>query len=228
VVVLCDDAETRNARLARVLQAAGVEWLKADGPLGDVADTKGQSVVPGITRSLEVLGLGRLELGSGTPSVPLYVVGADPFAVQRPIGDGRFVVFGSTTPFANDGLARADHAALLLDLVGERPVHVDQRLHHRRSGGLVAIARERGYGPTTLLIGVLLLVPLALLSQAPRRGDLPLRHHAAGAPAASSQVRALAALLVYSSVDGLRRQPSPVDRSQGNQRPVTQEKGSQR
>lgn len=197
LLVVCDDEELRTARLAPLLKRLGVECFTADVPLGDIAATSTTALLPAYARTLTVRGLGRARPGTNSGAVPFMHVGADPFAALRALESGRALVLGSATVLTNDGLAHRDNAAFLLDVVATstNALQVDERLHVGRGSNVIALARARGLGPLTLFLGVLLLVPLALLSLAPRRGDLPTRAHADGPPAAAAQVSALAALL---------------------------------
>lgn len=201
VLVLCDDDEFRNQRLAPLLEAAGVECTRADVPIGDESLTKATGVMPRFSRALYVRGAGRAKSNGRSPVFPAWTSGPNDVVVKRAMGEGIITVLGSATVVTNDGIAKADNAAFAVDeLAGDgRTVIIDQRHHGSRSKVAFLDAATRGTGPITALVALLLLVPLSLLSLAPRPGDPPGDdEERSGAPAAEAQARALAALLMKS------------------------------
>jgi hypothetical protein len=124
------------------------------------------------------------------------------------VGRGDVVVLGSVSSLANDGLAEADNLAVLRFLLGDRSrIVVDERHHLTRGAAAVARAVVQGPGPITALLCALLLVPLTMLSLAPRRGELLAGDDAMEVPAAEARVRGLASLL---AAVGAPRAPTPT------------------
>lgn len=199
VLVLCDEDDGRNQRLRALLEAIGVLCQRADVAIGDVAETRALGTAPGFARELLVRGEGRVRAKGAVPTVPAWRAGNDDVVHKRQIGGGAVTVVGSATVLANDGLAQAANAAFALDEVARAPlapVVFDERHHHFRDQGVWVEALGRGLGPITALLAALLLLPLSLLGLAPRPGDAPRGDgDATGAPAATAQARALAALL---------------------------------
>lgn len=204
VVVVCDPQKARAARLARLTAAAGVACIDVDEA---TAPTVATAALEGVPAPVFLRDRGRLRLEDRGGLVPLLVAGDgvdDVVAVVRGVGAGDIVVLSSGTTLANDGLGLERSASFLLWLVGDgRRVVIDQRHHRDRARAVLARAALEGPGPLTAAACLLLLVPLALLSLAPRKGDLArARPGAPGhagdddddVPAALSRTRALAAL----------------------------------
>lgn len=198
-LVLCDEDGARNERLRALLEGVGTLCERVDVAIGDVAETRASGTAPGFGRELYVRGSGRARPKGPVPVVPAWRVGNDDVVLKRQIGDGTVTVIGSATLLANDGLAEADNAAFALDERTRAPagqVVFDERHHRLRGEGVWSAAFGRGLGPLTALLALFLLVPLSLLSLAPRPGDPPdAALGGQGAPAAAAQARALAALL---------------------------------
>ncbi len=208
LLVLCDDDEgVRNERLRPLLEAVGVECKRVDVPIGDELLTRATGSMPAYAPPLYVRGTGRVEPRPKAPAFVAWSSGHDGVVVKRSLGAGMVSVVGSATVLANDGIAQAGNAAFLLAEAGGRTVVVDERHHGSRRKIALIAAAARGTGPLTALFALALLVPLSLLSLAPRPGDPPRAgDDARGAPAAEAQARALAALLVRSrSRRGRRR-----------------------
>lgn len=197
-LVLCDEDEARNRRLGALLEAVGATCERVDVAIGDVALSRAQGTTPAFTRELSVRGAGRARPKGAAPVLPAWRVGNEDVVIKRQLGDGAVTVVGSATVLANDGLASAGNAAFALDEQALAPVSTvvfDERHHRTRNEGVWAAAFTRGSGPLTGLLALLLLVPLSLLSLAPRPGDAPSDDDDGGAPAAAAQAAALAALL---------------------------------
>jgi hypothetical protein len=129
------------------------------------------------------------------------------------VGTGELVVLGSASVLANDGLAEADNARLLWWLTrGRARVVVDERHHLSRGAAAWQRASLQGPGPVTAIVCLLLLVPLAMLSLAPRRGEL-LADDDVLVPAAVARVRGLAALLASSVTGKPRSKKAPSSSS---------------
>lgn len=198
-VILCDDEPARNARLDALLESFGVECVRADIPLGESVQTTAAATLDGDARSLTVLGPGRVRVKTGQPMFPTFLAASDAVVVKGPLGAGVVTVVGSASAVANDGLAQGDNALFALKALrgNGRSVIIDERHHASRSRAAVFQSAMSGAGPLTGLLALVLLVPLSLLSLAPRPGDPPRDDDArTGAPAAEAQARALAALLV--------------------------------
>ncbi len=192
VVILCDEDESKNGRLDAWRDATGLAC--APGEPGD--GTVGWRALGDGEASLFLRREGRVLAKEGAPALPLFVDEAGHTrAAAIALGAGRVVLFGSTTPFSNDGLAQRDDAAVFLSLVrGGRAVFFDEA-HHRTRGSDALAAAAAGPGPRTAFLALLLLVPLSLLSLAPRPGDPPRADDDYVPLAAASQARALAALV---------------------------------
>lgn len=195
IVILCDEEEARTARLGALLAAVGAECFRADIAIGDDSVTTAASVFDEGT--LFVRGAGRARPRPRAPLIPFFVAGTEAVVLIGPHGAGDVVVVGSATVLANDGLAERGNAAFGLGTLAPpgAVVEVDERHHGSRASADWWAAAGRGLGPVTALVALALLVPLSLLSLAPRPGDAPPRDDGQGAPAALAQARALAALL---------------------------------
>jgi len=196
VVVGCDAEPARRKRLRPLVEPSGLrcETLADTTPSSASVDVIG---IAGV-RTLDVLDRGRLVLDEARAGLlPWTVEDKDGRVVvaSAVVGRGELVVLSSMSVFTNDGLRRADNAALLRMLVaGRGHVVVDERHHVTRFDAVVARARLQGPGPRTAWLCALLLVPLALLSWAPRKGEL-LDDDDGRASSAADRVAGLAALL---------------------------------
>lgn len=207
VLVLCDEDDRRVRLLDAWTTALGVSCEAGDRGL----PTTAVGVLPGSTETLRLRREGRVRATEDVAAVPLFVdaSGATRAALVAR-GAGRAYVFGSTTPFANDGLALDDDAAILLRLVGDRAVAFAEA-HHVPRGRDALAAAAAGVGPRTALLALALLVVASLLALAPRPGDAPRGDELDELPlGAASQARALAALLARAGVDA---PPPPEGRS---------------
>lgn len=212
VVVVCDPDKDRQKRLRPLLAGTGVRCV------GDI-DTPSAATTTLAAPALRVFGrdggrvliddeaAGVLPLSSADDETVTGVAGA-----VVGVGAGELIVLGSSSVLANDGLGEADNAGLLWWLVrGRARVVVDERHHLSRGAAAWQRASLQGPGPMTALACLLLLVPLAILSLAPRRGELLVDDDVV-VPAAVARVRGLAALLASSS-------PSPKKKTSSSSPP---------
>ena len=196
VVIVGDEHKARSQRLEPLLTSLGIELAEFDDA---VAPTTAAATMEPVPSPVFVRDRARLRLKDKGGLVPLLVVpdateGADVVAVVASKGEGDVVVVASASTFSNDGLGLEHSAAFALWLVGSRRVVFDERHHKSRGRTVVARALLQGPGPLTAALCLALLVPLSLLSLAPRKGD------AAAAdvdepPTTATRVRALAVLL---------------------------------
>lgn len=203
VVVVCDPDKDRQKRLRSLLGPTGVRCI-------------GDTDTPPSTTTLAAPALkvfsrdgGRVLVEDEAAGVlPLAPAGNEaPSGAVVAVGAGELVVLGSSSVLANDGLTEADNARLLWWLArGRARVIVDERHHLSRGAAAWQRASLQGPGPLTALVCLLLLVPLAILSLAPRRGEL-LGDEDVVVPTAVVRVRGLAALLASSSAP--RSMPPP-------------------
>lgn len=195
VVVVCDPDTDRQKRLRPLLLSTGVRCI-------------GETDAPPSTTTLEAPALqffsrdgGRVLIDDEARGVLPIAPGGNeaPFGAVVAVGAGELVVLGSSSVLANDGLTEADNARLLWWLArGRARVVVDERHHLSRGAAAWQRASLQGPGPVTALVCLLLLVPLAILSLAPRRGEL-LGDEDVVVPTAVARVRGLAALLASSA-----------------------------
>jgi hypothetical protein len=175
------------------------EWL--DGVLSDppawVPTRSGRrqalAPVPGVRRVLSLDGGGWRDVGGALPQIgPANA----PLLVTKREGRGRVTVLADVSPLQNRGLARADNAALGLDLAGgaERPVAFLETVHGygaaRGFGGLPANVRWT-------LLGLGLTALVAVWSIGRRFGPVE-EPPAEPAPPRVAYVEALAAALARS------------------------------
>ena len=200
VLVLCDDEAVRTDRLKPLLTALDVACVHPDVDVeGDTlaggAPKTAHGLMPGWASELAVAGAGRVTVTA--PTLPAWSVGDDVVVADSLGKAARRLVLGTTTVVSNDGLVEGDNAAFALSLVpAGGTVVIDERHHRSRAGSTLALALTRGAGPITGLLALLLLVPLSLLSLAPRPGDGPGDDDDAPLVlAADRQARALAAFL---------------------------------
>ncbi len=193
VVVVGDAHSARRKRLNPLLLTLGVEIDEVDEATAPTTATATMEPVPS---PVYVRDRARLRLKDKAGLVPLLLTaeGDGVVAVVKGMGKGDVVVVASASTFSNDGLGLEQSAAFALWLVGNRRVVFDER--HHKSRGRAAVARSllQGPGPLTAALCLCLLVPLSLLSLAPRKGDAGC-DDVDGAPAAQARVRALAVLL---------------------------------
>ncbi len=213
VVIACDPKSERRKRLLPIFGSLGARCVDQ----GELPATTATLALPATTAStsarLFVRDGGRVGIDEAAAGV--VVVGADDndgvVAAVIGRGAGDIVVFGSTSSLSNDGLAEADNAAAAFALLapagaaGTRII-VDERHHQTRGTLAIQAASAKGAGPMTALLCALLMIPLTLLSLAPRRGEL-LENAAPEVPAASARVRGLAALMAATGAP----QPSAPD-----------------
>ncbi|MDP2341130.1 MAG: hypothetical protein Q8O67_09240 [Deltaproteobacteria bacterium] len=200
VVIVCDEHKGRNKRLAALLAPLGGECGKVDEATAPTTATATMEPVPG---PVFVRDRARLRLTDKAGLVPLLVVDTDPVTTEsdnvlafvKSMGAGDVVVVASAGSLSNDGLGLEQSAAFALWVVGDRRVVIDERHHKSRGRAVVARAALRGPGPLTAALCLFLLVPLSLLSLAPRKGDADDDDDGTDAPAAQARVRALAVLL---------------------------------
>jgi hypothetical protein len=176
VIVACDGNVERNRRLTALLATTGV----ACHALPTANDAASDAVVVDELAEIgpiQLLDRGRLVIDDSALGIVTLVTqrttAADhPVVVSVGVGAGEFVVVGSMSVFANDGLQRANNARLLERLLGNRrQIVVDERHHRTRLSAVVGKARLQGPGPLTAALCALLLVPLGLLGLLPRRGE---------------------------------------------------------
>lgn len=218
IVILCDDEETRNDRSRALLRAFGADCFRADVPIGDDSLTTATSSLVHDAPALFVRGTGRARPRAGAPMFAAWSAGSEPVVVQGVLGAGELVVVGSTTVWANDGLAERGNAALAVQTLARAGgvVVVDERHHGSRAATELIAAAERGYGPWTAVFALSLLVPLSLLGLAPRPGDAPASIVMDGAPAAEAQARALAAwMALVRTPRAVARQGARAERADG-------------
>ena len=204
VVVVCDPDTDRQKRLRPVLAGTGVRCggdthtdtppvttLLAAPPLQVFVRDGGRVVIDDDARGVlplladHVWSPDHASNGSTNDAVGAVVA----------VGAGELVVLGSSSIIANDGLIEADNAGLLWWVArGRARVVVDERHHLSRGAAAWQRASMEGPGPVTALVCLALLVPLTILSLAPRRGEL-VENDGPVVPAAVARVRGLAALL---------------------------------
>ncbi len=187
VVIGCDPDEDRQKRLRALLRHTGVRCDRA--PEGTAAQEFPLAAPRG--HSLFVRDRGRVLFGEETPGVVPLVDGV---VAAVSSGAGAFVVLGSTSVLSNDGLTEADNALFIASLM-RRHIVVDERHHLTRGAAAVQKAAQKGPGPVTALVCLLLLIPLTLLGFSPRRGELMTSDDDLAIPAGEARVRGLAALL---------------------------------
>lgn len=96
----------------------------------------------------------------------LYAADTVPLAVRRLVGAGEVFVFASPEAFSNAGLGRADHLAILTELVGAelaggRPVFFDETGHGTTRGArLLTVLGRWGLTPALCAVGLLALLYL--------------------------------------------------------------------
>lgn len=194
LVILCDDEPERNRRVVVLLRKVGSAC--ADQAAEPVTPAGG--TLPAFAGQLDPSGTGRVEIEDSSAGIPAWRDDVGVLVSVHALGEGQVLVFGSATIFANDGLHRADHAAVALAWIAGRNVLVDERHHSSRGRAAALSAAALGFGPLTALVLVVLLVPLSLLQMVPRRGDAPPEDDVSGPPAAETRVAAFAGLLVAS------------------------------
>lgn len=227
VVVLCDPDSDRRKRLRQVLDGTGVRCVgTSDAPEESLTLTTPSAsllVSDGGRVQIDeeakgVLPLSPSAAAGGVGSVATIGSAGAVVVVER----GELVVLGSASALANDGLVRADNAAVLWWLLGGRSrVIVDERHHLTRGAAALQRASLQGPGPLTALLCAALLVPLVIASLAPRRGER-LSDDAVSVPAAVARVRGLAALLASSGQPALLPPPPsspPSSPSSPSERP---------
>ncbi len=214
VVLVCDEDPTRNRRLAHWWSALDVDCAPVAGAPGATA----HGTMPAYPYRLFVRGRARAGSSGAALAVPAYVDDDGRGVVlRRPLGAGYVTVLSSSTLLANDGLAEAENAALLLSLVpaGGRVV-VDESHHQQRGADVIERAFDAP-GPKVGAVALLLLVPFVLLGFAPRRGDPPPSSSGPEPAAARAEARALAALYDKAGVTP-PRSAKPLDPAAAGQR----------
>jgi hypothetical protein len=181
VIVACDGSVERNRRLTALLATTGVACHALERlPQTTLDATAETSIVVDELAEIgpvQLLDRGRLAVDDNAAGVVALLTertaSADhPVVVSVGVGAGEFIVVGSMSMFANDGLQHADNARLLERLLGNRrQIVVDERHHRTRLSAVVGKARLQGPGPLTAALCALLLVPLGLLGLLPRRGE---------------------------------------------------------
>lgn len=101
-------------------------------------------------------------VGPATESaVTVVVAGDQPVLMRQRLGAGDVWLLAVPEIWSNQQLAEADHLALALALVGNRPVWFDEAAHAlTRDVGALELARRWGLGPL-LLIGLLVCLAYA-------------------------------------------------------------------
>lgn len=218
VVVVCDPDKDRQKRLRPLLAGSGVRCV------GDTETPSSTTTLAAPALRVFVRDGGRVVIEDEAAGVlPLSAPGDQsgegvPGAVVA-VGTGELIVLGSASVLANDGLSEADNARLLWWLTrGRARIIVDERHHLSRGAAAWQRASLQGPGPVTAIVCLLLLVPLAMLSLAPRRGEL-LADDDVLVPAAVARVRGLAALLASSSPGKARKQTAPSSSSSSSSPP---------
>jgi hypothetical protein len=201
VVVVCDPDTDRQKRLRPVLAATGVRCV------GDTETQASTTALAVPALQVFVRDGGRVAIDDDARGVlPLVAndVGVPDEATNNvvgavvAVGAGELVVLGSSSILTNDGLIEADNARLLWWLArGRARIVVDERHHLSRGAAAWQRASMEGPGPVAALLCLALLVPLTILSLAPRRGEL-IEDDGLLIPAAVARVRGLAALLASS------------------------------
>jgi hypothetical protein len=195
IVVVCDPDKDRQKRLRPLLAGTGVRCV------GDVDTPPSTTTLAAPALKVFARDGGRVLIDDEAVGVlPMSAAESDiPTGAVVAAGAGELIVLGSASVLANDGLAEADNARLLWWLArGRSRVIVDERHHLSRGAAAWQRASLQGPGPMTALVCLVLLVPLTILSLAPRRGEL-LADDDLIVPAAVARVRGLAALLASSS-----------------------------
>ncbi len=209
LLVLCDDDKIRNRRFGEIGEQAGLACATDAAP--SVAPV---AAVEGLT--LETVVGGGMRMADEVPFTPLASTEpddeSDPVAVlvARAWGEGQIFLLASASVLANDGIGRAGNAAWLLRLVGDRPVTIDEAHHQLRRAEVLRKAFGRP-GPQAGLLALLLLIPLSLLSLAPRPGDPPAAPPPSSPPAAEAAAEALAALYAQAALDWPKAEEGPVE-----------------
>lgn len=178
LVLLCDEDEARHRRLLAFENMLGVrcqnehegrELFTAEPPA-----QRARGTLPSYRATLEVTGTGRVNAPPEVLAIPAWVDEDQEVVVLRqPWGAGWVTVIGTTTLFANDGIARGDNAALAFTLLRDvRHIAFDEVHHSLRQNEVLARAFA-GAAPRVAGFALLLLLPVVLLGFAPRRGEAP-------------------------------------------------------
>lgn len=196
VMVLCDEADVRTARLSAWLDALELRCAALEGE-----EKRGRGTLPRYAAELFVRGGGRVELAEERSGVPAWIDDeGDAVVVRERVGAGAVTVVGSTTVVSNDGVAAEDNAGFFLSLVPEGARVVFDEAHHTVRSAAVLDEAFSGTGPKVALVALLLLVPAVLLGFAPRRGDPPAELPADTFLAARTAAEALAGLYLRAGV----------------------------
>jgi hypothetical protein len=216
VVILCDDDPQRNLRMLTLTDETGVRCVDGE----EISDARLRVATPDPGLSLTALGhraSGYLALDDRALAVVLArehsgrdVVEGESEDVVEGEGSGegareakvvaasaalgRGTVTTTLAAFlANDALAEVDNAAFALVLARGARVVIDEAHHVPRRQEVLRAAFAKP-GPIAGGIALLLLLPFALLSLAPRAGDAPTRSARVRALTATDAALALATL----------------------------------
>ena len=146
---------SRGGRLVLAFQGTGESFKsKSDA-------NKPSVVLPMLPRVTTVIPAQRATLIDDQllDATPIITAGSRVLVARRQVGAGDVWLVACPEIFTNEHLMMADHAALLLALVGtQRPVWFDEKIHDVVSDvGLMMLLRQWGLGPA-LAIGVWLVV----------------------------------------------------------------------
>lgn len=195
IVILGDEQKARAKRIEPLLTTLGIESVKIDEA---TTPTLAVATMEPVPTPVVIRDRARLHFTDKVGLVPLLLTPDNSennvAAAYKRMGRGDVVVVGSASSLSNDGIGLAQSAAFALWLVGDRRVSFDERHHHSRGRAVVLRALLQGPGPLTAGLGLLLLVPLSLLSMTPRKGDAGT-DDVNDVAAARGRVRSLAVLL---------------------------------
>lgn len=193
LVVVCDDAPERNARLTALTELLGVRCAP-DEEVASATPKTARAAVPGLPyATLTHRGAAHVELDDDAPFAPLVVdEEGRALVASRALGRGAVRVLVSSM-IANDTIALTDNAALAQSLVDGARVVVDEAYHRPRRAEVwrgAFVAR----GPIAGACALLLLLACAPLGLAHRKGDAPRARAAVRALSALESARARASL----------------------------------
>jgi hypothetical protein len=209
VVICCDDDEARNARMRALTDETGVRCVEGD----EITDARlrlalAENGAP--VAELAHRASGSIALDEGALAITLARDDTDA-VVAASVGIGRGTVTTTLAALvANDTLHESDNAAFALWMARGPNVVIDEAHHVPRRQEVLRAAFGKP-GPIAGALALLLLMPLALLSLAPRAGDAPRADANGHAMTAEEAARALANLYRRSGVSDARTDvPSEV------------------